>query len=302
MTFSESVKRELCGIRYERTCCQTAHLYGMLCFAKEFTRYRTVFTSEYSFLLDHFRDALSWCGFDSCHLAATDYTRGGSLTVSNREANEQLLFEYGYSGTEMNLRLNRDNFYCDECFGAFLAGTFLAGGTMTDPSINYHLEFSTHKSTFLSDFCRLLEEHHFAPKVAERGYSKIVYFKDSSRIEDLLATMGAVERTLELMNTKIVKEIRNSVNRRANCESANIDKTVEAAAADCAAILYLKECGAFETLSDNIRAVADARLENPELSLAELGELFQPALAKSAVNYRLSKIKAMAENLRSDRT
>ena len=123
------------------------------------------------------------------------------------------------------------------------------------------MEFSTHKSTFLSDFCRLLEEHHFAPKVAERGYSKIVYFKDSSRIEDLLATMGAVERTLELMNTKIVKEIRNSVNRRANCESANIDKTVEAAAADCAAILYLKECGAFETLSDNV--IFCYKVDNP---------------------------------------
>lgn len=300
MTFSERAKREIIKTEYQKSCCQLSHLYGMLCFAKKFSKYETVFSSEHSFLVKHFKQLFTTCGFDIGTVVTTRNQKGGAATITNREQLDRLLFDFGYHGAEANLRLNSDNLMCDECFGAFLAGAFLAGGTVTDPKVNYHMEFATHKSAFLGDFRELLEQHDFSPKVSVRGYSKILYFKDSGQIEDLLAICGAVSSSMQLMDEKILKELRNKANRQSNCESANIDKLVAASAGIRSSIEYLMQHGDFESLDDNLKAVANARMDNPELSLSELGETLNPPIAKSAVNYRLNKIKALADELKEN--
>lgn len=295
MTFSERCKREIVKIEYEKSCCTMAHLYGLLCFSKDFSKYRTAFTTEHAFLLKNYLKSLKRCGFNLSKVNVIENQKSSTLLITDREENDRLLFDFGYVGDEANLRLNTDNIMCGDCFSAFLGGAFLAGGTVTDPKINYHLEFSTHKSAFVADFCELLKSNGFAPRVSERGYSKIIYFKDSSLIEDVLAMAGATNCSMDLMNTKIIKDIRNQTNRRTNCESANIDKTVAAVAEISSDIEYLKQNGFFEAMNDSLREIANARIENPELSLAELGDIMEPRLAKSSVNYRLGKIKIYAE-------
>lgn len=295
MTFSERCKREITKVEYEKSCCTMSHLFGLLCFSKDFSKYRTAFTSEHAFLIKHYVRTLKQCGFNTSKVQLIENQKTTTLSISDREENDRLLFDFGYVGDEANLRLNADNLMCGECFAAFLGGAFLAGGTVTDPKINYHLEFSTHKSAFAGDFCELLKANGFTPRISERGYSKIIYFKDSSQIEDALAIAGATNCSMDLMNTKIFKDIRNQTNRRTNCESANIDKTVAAVAEVLNDINYLKQTGCYSALNDGLKEIAKLRIDNPELSLCELGEAMNPKLAKSSVNYRLNKIRAFAK-------
>lgn len=298
MTFSEKVKRETVKNEYPKSCCQLAHLYGQLCFTKEFSKYRTTFTSEHEFLIRHFIKTLKNNGIDTTKVAVSHNSKTFTASISDRATNDRLLFDFGYVGDEANLRLIADNLICGDCFGAFVSGAFLAGGTVTDPGVNYHLEFSTHKSAFCTDFFELLNSNGFGAKMSERGYSKIIYFKDSGKIEDILALIGATDCSMQLMDTKIYKDVRNKANRITNCETANIDKTLAASEAIAADIRLLISSGAFEELPNDVKQVAITRLENPELSLVDIGQMLKPVLAKSAVNYRLIKIKQLAGELK----
>ena len=129
-----------------------------------------------------------------------------------------------------------------------------------------------------------------------KGYN-IIYFKDSEAIEDCLYIMGASTSMFEMMNIKIVKEIRNRANRRANCETANIEKTVEASMPQIEAIIKIKKKKGLATLSKPLREMAEKRLENPELSLSELAREFEPPLSRSGANHRLKRIMEIAEEL-----
>ena len=138
----------------------------------------------------------------------------------------------------------------------------------------------------------LLQEQNFSPKHLERSGNYIVYFKQSSAIEDFLTFIGASGSAMELMSAKIEKDMRNSVNRRVNCDTANVSKTVDAAAAQLEAITRLD----LSTLPEKLCETARLRLENPELSLTELAELFEPPVTKSGLNHRLRKLKELSEN------
>ncbi|MDO4566610.1 MAG: DNA-binding protein WhiA, partial [Oscillospiraceae bacterium] len=184
---------------------------------------------------------------------------------------------------------------------AFIAGAFLTGGTVTRPSSGYHLEFSTYKKNLCDDFEELLSETGYKPKRTSRGYLKVLYYKNSGVIEDILSFMGASSSAFELMNEKILKGIVNSVNRLTNCENANIDKTVNSAAQDIECIRLIKSRGGERQLSDELSELARLREENPELSMSELGALLNPPLTKSGVSHRLRKLRRLAAELREDK-
>lgn len=178
----------------------------------------------------------------------------------------------------------------DEGAGAFVGGVFLACGTLSDPETKYHLEFAVPREELLMMFVALLQDVGFSPLLTQRRGQAIVYLHDSTQIEDLLTFMGCPLTSMEIMNAKILKERRNAANRASNCDTANMDKVAGAAAGQIVAINAV----GLDSLPEELRALAELRLQNPFDSLRELGQKLTPPLSRSGVNHRLEKIIDLA--------
>ncbi|MGI6264956.1 MAG: DNA-binding protein WhiA, partial [Acutalibacteraceae bacterium] len=165
------------------------------------------------------------------------------------------------------------------------------------PQIGYHLEFRVPYYRLSLDWQALLADHGLASRRINRKGHYVLYFKESEQIEDCLTWMGAVGSSLELMNVKLVKNIRNNVNRIANCETANIDKVVAASARQVAAVRRIADTCGIGALPEDLRELAALRLDNPEYSLRELSEELSTPLSRSGINHRLERIMAFAEKL-----
>lgn len=187
------------------------------------------------------------------------------------------------------------------CKRAYLRGAFLGAGSVSDPEKGYHLEFvnpSEKHAIFLQEIMASME---MEPKVVARKGNYILYLKEGTQIVDLLNIMGAHIALMELENVRIVKEVRNNVNRIVNCETANLKKTVSAAVRQTQDIEYIQNTIGIATLPENLQQIATFRLEYPSSSLKELGELLTPPVGKSGVNHRLKKISEIAEQIRETR-
>ena len=196
------------------------------------------------------------------------------------------------------LALNSRLFKRDCCVQAFVRGAFLACGSVTDPNKEYHLEFSVPSLSLAEGLLSLLQEHGIPIKLASRKGIRLLYLKESEPIEDLLTYMGAVNNSLELMNVKIYKDVRNKVNRVTNCETANIEKTVNAAAGQVEAIRLIEQTLGLDELPEDLREVAGLRLENPDMSLRELCQSLVEPISRSGVNHRLKRLMAIADEIR----
>ena len=183
----------------------------------------------------------------------------------------------------------------DSCGYAFLRGAFLSGGSVTDPGKRYHLELATTHAKVGRETHALMLDLNLSPKETERGGSVVLYFKQSDYIEDFLTTIGAPVCAMEIMEAKVEKELINGVNRRVNCETANLTKVVDAAQEQLAAIRKLEATGRLETLSSKLQETAALRQENPEATLTELAEMMNPPLTKSAMNHRMRKLIELAK-------
>lgn len=187
------------------------------------------------------------------------------------------------------------------CRRAFIRGAFLAYGSMSDPTKNYHFEIVTStrgKAEQLRDIINLFV---LDAKIVQRKNHFVVYVKDGSQIVDLLNIMEAHLALMELENVRILKEMRNSINRQVNCETANINKTVIAAGKQIDDIIYIRETIGFGELTEGLKEVAKLRIEQPDVSLKELGALLNPPIGKSGVNHRLRKLSMIADNLREEK-
>lgn len=188
----------------------------------------------------------------------------------------------------------------EDCKRAYIKGAFLGGGSISNPEKTYHLEFVTHDNDYSEDLSKLINEYGLNSKVIQRKSSFIVYLKEGEQIVDLLNIIGAHASLLELENVRIMKEMRNNVNRLVNCETANLSKTVNAAVRQVESIkLIQKEIG-LARLPKNLREIAELRLSYPDESLKELGEMLNPPVGKSGVNHRLRRIEKIAEELRKE--
>ncbi len=184
------------------------------------------------------------------------------------------------------------------CRRAFIRGAFLSAGSMSDPEKSYHLEFvcsEQHKAEHLRE---IVNSFGMDAKIVLRKKSYVVYLKEGSQIVDMLNIMEAHVALMNLENVRILKEMRNSVNRQVNCETANINKTVSAAVKQVEDINYIKSVRGLDSLSDNLREIALLRLEYPQAALKELGTYLEPPVGKSGVNHRLRKLCEIAEELR----
>ncbi|MCI9482008.1 MAG: DNA-binding protein WhiA, partial [Oscillibacter sp.] len=171
---------------------------------------------------------------------------------------------------------------------------------LTDPSKRYHLELTSSHLQASRELEALLRECGYPPKSVARNGSFVTYFKQSNQIAEFLKWIGAPEAAVAMLSTKKEKGLRNSVNRRLNCDSANLDKAVEAAQGQLEAIRKLRAAGLLERMPDKLQETAALRLEYPELTLSELAEEFDPPVTKSCLNHRLRKILTLAEGLQNE--
>lgn len=184
------------------------------------------------------------------------------------------------------------------CKRAYIRGTFLAAGSMSDPQKSYHFEIVCTTKDQAEQLRDILSEFVEDAKIVLRKKYYVVYIKEGSQIVDALNVMEAHTALMNLENVRILKEMRNTVNRKVNCETANINKTVNAAVKQMEDIRYIQEKAGLGILPDNLREMAELRLEYPDAPLKELGDYLNPPVGKSGVNHRLRKISAIAEDLR----
>ena len=210
------------------------------------------------------------------------------------------IFKEVDGGITLDYRIDEKMVETDDEKRAYIRGAFLGGGSVTNPEKNYHLEFVTHSEEYAQDLCELINSCGLNSKVIQRKNSFIVYIKEGEQIVDILNIMGAHSCLLELENIRIMKEIRNNVNRLVNCETANLSKTVNAAVRQVESIKFIQSKIGLKRLPQNLREIAELRLEYPDESLKELGEMLDPPVVKSGVNHRLRKIEKIAEELRSE--
>ncbi|MCM1118930.1 MAG: DNA-binding protein WhiA [bacterium] len=183
------------------------------------------------------------------------------------------------------------------CRRAFLRGAFLCAGSISDPSKGYHLELVCNEEAKAGQLRQLIQEFGIEAKIVVRKKYYVVYIKEGAGIVDLLNVMGAHKSLMNLENLRILKEMRNSINRRVNCETANITKTVNAANRQIEDILYLRDHYGLQKLPPALRNMAEVRLEYPDASLKELGEHLEPPVGKSGVNHRLRKLSELAQQV-----
>ena len=300
MSFSSDVKCELCETLPERACCRKAQLYGMLEAGRSFSADRISLQTENEQVAQVYAQLLhEIAGVEPVWSdTAGDANKFFTLSLPGEQC--PAVWElFGQDAASYAVRLNRANLECDACAAAYLRGVFLTCGAMTTPQIGYHMEFSIPYYHLVRDWQALFSEWGLTARQIRRKGNYVLYFKESEQIEDCLTLMGAVSASLELMNIKMVKHIRNNANRITNCESANIDKTVAAASRQVAAVnTIVRTCG-WEALPEDLRELAMLRLENPDYSLRELGEALTKPISRSGVNHRLERIMAFAEHLSS---
>ena len=298
ISFSGNAKAEICRNIPGRNCCALAESFGILLFCNSFRAdgIRIITESrEFAQVLPKlFRKAFG-VSFD---ISPEEETLGKMVfQVTDPEKIALIMDAYGFSAKDtLSLHINLPVVEEDCCKAAFLRGAFLAGGSVTDPTKGYHLEFTTTHSSVARECNSLLNEVlPFQPKTAFRVGGHVLYIKQSDLISDCLTYLGAPVSAMGIIEAKLEKELNNRVNRRCNCDDANTSKVVEAAQEQLSAIRLLKTEGIYDKLPTKLLQAAKAREENPEASLTELAAMMEPPITKPAMNHRLKKLVQLAQ-------
>ncbi len=200
----------------------------------------------------------------------------------------------------INYGLPEDVIKDEDCKRSYIRGAFLGGGSISNPEKTYHLEFVTHDQDYAIELSKLINSYKLNSKVIQRKNSFVIYIKEGEQIVDLLNIIGAHNALLELENIRIMKEMRNNVNRIVNCETANLSKTVNAAVRQVESINLIQSEIGLDRLPKNLKEVARLRLSFPDESLKELGAMLNPPVGKSGINHRLRRIEKIADELRKE--
>ncbi len=186
---------------------------------------------------------------------------------------------------------------CDKDCGCFLRGVFLKCGHVSAPGRNFMLDFTLPNDETADHIAETLDSAGLTPKRTVRKGKPVLYYKASESIEDVLAFIGATKAALDIINTKVMSDVRNTANRLCNAETANLDRTAKAAAEQCEAIKVIQSHGAMHNLSPELRECAELRIANPDMSLTELREQLREPVSKSGLNHRFKKLIEIAEML-----
>lgn len=297
MSFSTEIKKELSEIKNKKSCCRSSFLAGIFIDAEFIDNNGLTVSVTGEELRDIVLDSIRAVHKGEIDVAEETVLKMHIYRISIRsQAVRETLSAAEKSDDPISFFSN--SICSDEnCKKSLLRGAFLSTGTVNEPQKGYHLEFKLKKAERAAFVYRLLSDSALEPKIANRrsGSSVGLYYKNSTSIEDLLTYLGAVRHIFEFINTKIEREIRNSVNRSTNCVAGNISKSVKAAQNQVAAISSLESMGKLSLLPDELFETAKLRLENPSASLAELALMHEPPISKSGLTHRLAKIIELAE-------
>ena len=292
MSFSSDTKAELCRQPLQKRCCAVAEAYGILLYCNMFTADEIRIVTSSAVLTEHlpklFKKAF---GITFNAIPSNEIKGKQTFFITDKENIRHIFATYGYEARgilahHINLGVLEEN--C--CKASFLRGAFLAGGSITDPTKSYHLELVTDHYNVSRETFSILLELGFSPKDATRAGNYIIYFKQSEAIEDFFTLMGAPLSAMDIMSAKVEKDMRNAVNRRVNCDSANADKIVLAAQDQLEAIRRIERTTGLDELPEKLREAALLRIANPEASLTDLAALAIPPVSKSCISHRLRKL------------
>lgn len=289
MSFTTDIKTELCHVTPSAQCCVLAECLGLLLFSYQANREGIRLQSESQ---DVRKRAASL--FRQAFGVMPELEENGVL-IRDFDDIARVYSAYGYDALNGPLQLNRAAVEDDCCKNAFLRGAFLTGGSISTPDKGYHLELVTGHYYVSRQTDALLMDMDRAPSTLMRRGYHVLYYKDSEKIGDFLSAMGATNASMELLLMKVERELRNNINRRSNCEVANLGKTVNAAVKQKNAIQKLKEQGRYDGLPAALKETAELRLQYPDLSLGELCGMFKPPISKPGLNNRIRKLIKLSE-------
>lgn len=301
LSFSASAKAEVCRLLPHKSCCALAECFGILLYCNSFSAEGIKIITEsreFAYILPKLFDRAFSLDFDSYPSLASP----GKLVfqIWEQEKIDSIMASFGFSSQDtLALHVNYPIVEEECCKAAFLRGAFLAGGSVTDPAKGYHLELTTtHHSVARESYVLMAEAMSFTPKSASRGGGQVLYLKQNEQISDFLTFLGAPVAAMGIMEARLEKELNNKVNRRCNCDDANLSKVVEAAQEQLSAIRLLKEKDILSKLAPKLQQAAKAREENPEATLTELAEMMEPAITKPAMNNRMKRLVQLAKEYR----
>lgn len=289
MSFSSQIKSKLCKTQINCPGCRGAELAGMLKFTCASGAQEIKFSTESEAVVERLCSNIE--EITGIKLVFSDNARTYSLFTDNVNDVDNI---NGYlkSGDIIP-------FAC--CRAAFVRGAFLGGGSISNPEKSYHLEFGTKDSDEAQFLCSILINEGFNARITHRKSKEIVYIKECEQIADILGFIGADMGALDMFTIQVEKQMRNDINRRVNCENANMDKSAKASSKHMQAIKLVRKSGKWEKLPDVLREIGDLREENPDVSLKELGEMANPPIGKSGVNHRLNRIIEIAAGLENNK-
>ena len=296
MSFSGDVKIELCRGAVNRPCCAKAEIYGVLLFCNTFTSQEVRIITECEAFAQRLPKLLQRAfGLEFDRLPSEEEQKF-IFQITDEDKLAGIIDDLGFNPRQSPvLHINFGILEEECCRAAFLRGAFLSGGSITDPSKRYHLELATSHSQASREMQALLTDMGHQPKQVSRSGYQVTYFKNSDQIEDLLTAMGAPLSAMEIMNTKAEKALINGINRRVNCEAANLDKAVDAAQEQLEAIRRLYELDRVEGLTPQLKETIILRETFPELTLSQLAQEFDPPVTKSCLNHRLRKLVELSK-------
>ena len=286
MSFSSDVKEELAGVIPQARHCRIAELSAIMHLAGQIG----VSEGDVTIGFNAFGESLIKKGFT---LLEITFNIGKSLKSSDSEFTS-LIGSMGDLNEPVDELILKNT--C--CKRAFLRGAFLASGSVSDPDKGYHLEFVCEDGSKADQIVRMCGDFEINARKTLRRDETIVYVKEGEMIGELLSVMGAQNSYMDFENRRIYKDVSNTVNRRVNCETSNIRKTVTAASRQLDDIRFLEEHGFLDDLPEPLREAAYGRLEHPDATLAELGALMDPPVGKSGINHRLLRLSDIARQKR----
>lgn len=310
MSFSTIVKDELCRVELHDVCCLKAEILGVIltgdlfCHEKN-SRNLKIITENAAFARRFYSTIRRVYGIGP-EVAIRRSSKlkkhiSYSIILASLDLINKIFYDFSIN------EVNSGNFDCIKnlldrvcCRKSFLRAAFLTGGSISDPEKTYHLEIASHNAICAHTIKELLKDYNINVKIITRKGSYVAYIKEGENIVDFLNIIGAHSALMELENVRILKEMRNSVNRIVNCETANLEKTVNASVRQVENIRLIEATIGIRNLPENLIDIATLRLENNDLSLKELGEMLSPKLGKSGVNHRLRKLDEIAEKIREN--
>lgn len=316
MSFSLDVKNELARVKPAKKCCMLAEIAGFtrMCGTVSLVgggKMKLILTTENAAVARHYKSLIKdYFDVDATAAVGSNVSslkkgKVYTLTLDDREDQkaEPVLRETGILLIREGMNYISDGIYSSIirskcCRKSYLRGLFLGSGTMTDPKKAYQLEYICNTEILAGDVRKLINTFtDLSPKIIARGKSHIVYIQEAEQVGDMLNLMGAHNQFFVLEDIRMMKNARGMANRIANCDNANMDKTLNAAEKQIAAIRKIESAKGLGSLPSKLREAAETRLAHPDISLQELADMMDPPLKKSGLNHRLQKIIEIAEKL-----